>query len=356
MAEAAAPPRAALAIGGRRYEGWTSLRITRSIESLCGEFQFGLAVREFTDAPRWPLRTGDACSVEVDGETVITGYVDGVDVQLDSEGYSISVTGRDRAADLVDCSVVARPASWTQRSIEAIAAEIAQPFGIKVVARADTGEKVKRFAIQQGETAYAAIERLARYRGLLAISNAQGEVELIRPGSGAPVARLAEGVNIIGGAATHDARERYSEYLVKGQSSGDDTVNGKAAAAVKGEARDPGVARYRPLLIIGEDQATPASLRKRAAWEASSRAAKGQRGTFTAPGWRIAGDGALWRPDLLVDVSAPFFLIEGTLLVTETALVKDERGTVTELTVTPPEAWSLLPVPESADASAIGGL
>lgn len=355
MADALAPPRAALNIGGRRYEGWTGLRITRSIESLCGDFQFDIAAREFSDAPRWPLRTGDEASVEIDGETVITGYIDGINPQLDATGYSIVLVGRDRAADLIDCSAIAAPGSWTGRSIEAIAAELAKPFGISVVAKANTGEKVKRFAIQQGESVHAAIERLARYRGLLAVSNPQGEVELIRPGSGAPVAQLVEGENILGGTAIHDARERFSDYVIKGQSSGDDQVNARAAAAIKGEAKDAGVGRYRPLLVIGEDQSTPASLKKRAAWEASTRAAKAQRATFSVQGWRTPG-GQLWAPNQLVGVMAPFFLIEGTLLVTEVSLVKDDRGTVTDLTVTPPEAWSLQPVSESADASAIGGL
>lgn len=353
MADASSPPRAALKIGGQRYEGWTGLRITRSIESVCGDFEFEIAAREFTDAPRWPLRTGEECSVEVDGETVITGHIDGIAPQLDERGYGITLIGRDRAADLVDCSAIAKPGSWSQRSIEEIAAELAKPFGIEVVARVGTGDKVKKFALQQGETVYAAIERLARYRGLLAVSNPQGQVELIRPGEGEIVAQLNEGENIIGGSAMHDARERFSQYLLKGQSSGDDRVNGKAASALKAEARDSAITRHRPLLVIGEDQSTTASLRRRAAWEASTRAAKAQRATIAVPGWRTPG-GQLWRPDQRVGVHAPFFLVEGTLLISEVALVKDDRGTVAELTVTPPEAWSLLPVSESADASAIG--
>lgn len=347
-------PRASLKIAGKRYEGWTSLRIARSIESVCGDFTFEIAAREFTDAPRWPLRTGAECAVEIDGETIITGYIDAINPTIDGTDYGITISGRDRAGDLVDCSAIAKPGSWTQQSIEAIAAELAKPFGIKVVARADTGEKVKRFALQQGETVYAAIERLARFRGLLAVSNAAGDVELIRPGEGAIVAQLVEGENIIGGGATHDARDRYSDYIVKGQASGDDNANGKAVAAVKAEARDPSLGRYRPLLVIGEDQSTTASLRKRAAWEASTRAGKAQRATLSVPGWRTPG-GELWRPNQRVGVKSPFLLIEGTLLITEVSLAKDDRGTVTDLTVTPPEAWSLLPVSEKADASAIGG-
>lgn len=347
-------PRASLNIAGKRYEGWTSLRITRSIESVCGEFSFEIVAREYTDALRWPLRTGESCAVEVDGETIITGYIDAINPQIDGTGYGIALSGRDRAGDLVDCSAIAKPGNWTQRSIEAIAAELAQPFGIKIVARVDTGEKVKRFALQQGETVYAAIERLARYRGLLAVSNAAGEVELIRPGEGANVAELVEGKNIIGGSATHDARDRFSDYIVKGQASGDDNANGKAVAAVKAEARDPALGRYRPLLVIGEDQSTTASLRKRAAWEASTRAAKAQRATLSVQGWRTPG-GELWRPNQRVGVTSPFLLIEGTMLITEVSLAKDDAGTVTDITVTPPEAWSLLPVSDSADASAVGG-
>lgn len=349
-----AEPRACLKIASQRYEGWTAMRITRSIESICGDFAFEIAAREFTGAQRWPLRTGDACAVEVDGETVITGYVDAIDPQVDDRGYGITLTGRDRAGDLVDCSAIAKPGSWTGKSIEAIAAELAKPFGIDVVAKADTGEKVKRFALQQGETVYAAIERLARYRGLLAVSSPVGHVELIQPGQGAIVAELVEGRNIVAGRATHDARDRFSDYVVKGQASGDDNANGKAVSAVKAEARDPAITRHRPLLIIGEDQSTTANLRKRAAWEASTRAAKAQRATLTVPGWR-APSGQLWRPDQRVGVKAPFLLVEGTLLITEVTLAKDDRGTVADLTVTPPEAWSLLPVSESADASAIGG-
>lgn len=356
MADGNAIPRAVLSVGGRRYEGWTKLAVTRSIETLCGAFMFEITVREYSDAPRWPLRSGEACTVEIDGEVVITGYIDDINPSIDERGYSIVIVGRDRSADLVDCSAVHKPGSWTGKSIEAIAAELAKPFGLDVVAKVETGEKVKKFALQQGETVYSAIERLARFRGLLAVSNAQSQIELIRPGTGAVVAELVEGENILpGSSANHDVRDRFSEYLVKGQSSGDDQVNGKAASAIKGDARDAAVGRYRPMLIIAEDQATTASLRKRAAFEASTRAAKGQRGMVPFAGWR-APNGELWRPNQRVSVKAPFLKIDGEMLITEVNLVKDDRGSIAELTITPPEAMSLMPVPEGADTSAIGGL
>jgi prophage tail gpP-like protein len=43
------------------------------------------------------------------------------------------------------------------------------------------------------------------------------------------------------------------------------------------------------------------------------------------------------------------------MLVSEVTQSKGGRGTVTDLTVTLPEAFSLLAVPENADASAVRG-
>ncbi len=347
-------PRATLTIGGKRYDGWTSIGVTRSIETLTGSFELAIAAREYSSAPRWPLRTGEACTVQLDGETVISGHIDDFSPQYDGDGYAIAISGRDRSADLVDCSAVAKPGSWVNQSIEAIAAELAKPFGINVTARVDTGAKVKRFALQQGETVFSAIDRLARYRGLLPVTDATGNVALIRPGAGAVVAELVEGVNIIGGSASHDAKERFSDYIIKGQASGDDRANGKAVAAVKAETRDPAITRYRPLLIIGEEQSTIAELRKRAAWEATTRAGRSQSASITVAGWRMPS-GALWTPDVRVSVRAPFLQIESVMLVSEVRAAKDDRGSVTDLTVTPVEAFSLLPVSEKADASAVSG-
>lgn len=347
-------PRTALLIDGMAYEGWESIRITRSIESLSGEFELGLSVRQYTGAPRWPLRTGHAAAVVIDGETVISGYIDRIDPQFDESAHSISVSGRDRTADLVDCSAIHKPGSWSNARIEAIAADLAKPFGIRIEAAADTGKPVRKFAVQQGESVHAAIERLARYRGFLAVATAAGDVRFINPGQGAAVAEITEGVNIIGASANHDATERFSDYLLKGQSAGDDHLSGKAAAGPSASARDPGITRYRPLLIIGEDQSDAAGLAARAKWEATVRAGRAQSATLTIPGWR-APDGALWRPDQMVNVTAPGLFITGKMLVSEVTLVKDDRGTVTELGVKPPEAFSQLAVPEGRDAASIGG-
>lgn len=348
--------RATLTIDGRAHAGWDELRLIRSIESLSGEYEFSLAPRDYSDQPRWPLRTGSACTIEVGGKQIASCFIDALDAEYDGSRHGIRVTARDRTADLIDCSAIAKPGSWSGRKIEAIISELVQPFGIALDVAADTGAPLRKFALQQGETVFSAIDRLARFRGLLPITASDGRLQLVKPGApdngGGVAARLIEGVNIISARASHDARERFSDYLVKGQSAGDDRANGRDVAAMKGEARDAGIGRYRPLLVIGEDQASAAELKDRAAWEASVRAGRAQRAVLTVAGWH-QGDGSLWEPNVRVMVSAPGLFIEGLLLVSEVALVKSNDGTLAELTVTPAEAWTLLPVKEE-DPAQIG--
>src|SRR3546814_11797358 len=69
-----------------------------------------------------------------------------------------------------------------------------------------------------------------------------------------PYTTLFRSKNILVADGGHVLSERFSQYVLKGQASGDDEVNGRAASAPSAEAKDPAVTRYRPMLIIGEDQ------------------------------------------------------------------------------------------------------
>lgn len=341
-----------LVIDGIGYAGWTGVRITRALDTLCGEFELQLTDRERAGDVAFALKAGAACAVKVDDEVLISGWIDRLDGAIGASDHSITVSGRDRAGDLVDCSAIAKPGSWTNATMEAIAAELAKPFGIAVTAKASTGAHIRKFAIQQGESVQSAIERLARYRGLLAVSTSTGDIELITPAQGEPVAELVQGKNILQAGGGHDVSGRFSRYLLKGQASGDDEVHGRAASAPSAEAHDPAITRYRPLLIVGEEQSDIASLRKRALWEASTRAGRAQEARITVQGWRRP-DGKLWTPNTIVSLVAPALFMDGRMLVVSATLAKDERGTIADLVVSPPAAFSQLAIPEDADASAV---
>lgn len=344
-----------LSIGGKRHTGWTGLRIRRALDALTGSFDLSLARREQTEALAPDIAAGAAVELLIAGERVITGWIDRIGSRRDAEADEITVSGRDKAADLVDASAIATPGSWRMAAMPAIVAQLLQPFGVTATFTGDAGGPIRRFALQQGETVAQAIERLCRFRGLTSWSRPDGSIEIGNPAEGPVVARLVEGTHdVLSWSIEHDISDRFSEYVVKGQAAGDDTASGRAVARVKGAATDPGVRRYRPLILVAEEQADGASAEKRAEWEANVRAGRSQTASVVVPGWQNPS-GQLWRPADRVELVAPSIRVDSTMLIVSAELARtNEQGTVTVLELQPPSAWQQLPVSET-DATAVGG-
>ncbi|VWX62606.1 phage baseplate assembly protein [Sphingorhabdus sp. 109] len=342
-----------LTLDGQKYDGWTDVTIVRSLDSLVGSFTLGLSDRERTGDQPWPMRAGALCTVSIDGEILITGWIDRLSPLLDKESHDIVISGRDKASDMVDASAVHPSGSWKNATLQQITSELAQPFGVAIDFAAPADTKIKRFALQQGESAWSAIERLARMRGLIIWSLADGRIRVGNPGQGAVVGVLKQGQNILSASAVHDVSDRFGEYIVKGQASGDDEANGATVSKITARATDPAINRHRPLIIIAEDQASKASAQKRAEWEANVRAARSQPAQVTVQGWKNAG--ALWAIDSKIKLEAPALYIDAEMLIAGVTFIKsNDAGTVTELRLERPEAYAQGPA-EGDDASALGG-
>ena len=340
------PELVTLKVGGQLFEGWTTVNVAKGIRNPAGGFSLSYAERADADGAPLAIRTGEACEVLIGGETVITGWIDAASPEFDARSRKLKVEGRDRSADLVDCAALNSPGSWSNRTLIQIATDLVAPFGLTVASRADMGEAFRRFSLQQGETVWDALERLARFRGFLVVPTTAGQIEFITPGARRAGFTLRQ-TDMLSASAEHDVRDRFSLYVVKGQSSGDDETNGRAAAGPKAEVNDPAIKRYRPTLIVAEEQATLASLRARAGWEASVRTAAGRRMQITVQGWRDPS-GALWTADLVVPIEAPWLGVMGDMLVADVEFDLSDNGSTTRLTLSPPDVYRPEPSSEVA--------
>lgn len=341
-----------LKLRNQRFGGWTSIDIQIDLDAGASSFSLGVTKRDPERNEDWLIEADAECEVLIGGETVITGYTDRIESDLGEDSHSITVSGRSKSADLIDCSAIATPGSWRQRRIEDIANELAQPFGMSVAAEASTGDPLRLFSLQQGETVWEALARLCQHRGLLPVSRADGTVAIIIAQPTGSSVRLVQGEHLLSVRGSHDVADRFSDYTVKGQAAGDDEVNGKAAAQPKAESHDPAVKRHRPMVIIAEEQADLASLKKRAEWEAVVRAARAQSADAVVTDWRRS-DGALWMPADSVELDAPAAWIRDRVMVAGVRFVVDERGRRAELHLVRPESYSQLPIPEEAESSKI---
>ena len=344
-----------LKVNGRAYGGWKRASVTRSIEAASGVFSLEVSDRWTGQEVAWPINEEDECSLWLEDQRVITGYVDKLDLSFGSEDHTIGVAGRDKVGTLIDCSAVLDQWEFKRLSVLKFAQKVAEPYGVSVTLQPFLVEPPPpaKISIDPGDSALEAIERACRLAGLLPISDGAGGLVLVRAGDDHCVTALVEGENILRGSASFDASQRHRTYLVLGQHRGSDELNGEQAASIKGFAEDQNVRRTaRTLLIRPEGNVTPKQATDRAAWEASFRAAQGDTVTITVQGWTQA-TGVLWPVNSLVTVRSPSLRVSGDMLITETTFEVGESGTTTELTLRSPAAFSTEPVITPAASSGL---
>lgn len=326
-----------LRVGGKIFTGWTGMTLSRGIDALVGHFSISLSDRWAGDPAQWGIEAGDACTLFIGADKMMTGWIDEAEIAIDPGRHPLTVSGMEKTVDLTDCSAIHSPGSWKKRRLEQIAGDLTAPFGIKVVAKASTGAVFDSFALQQGETVFAAIDRMARQRGVLPVTNVDGDLELISPGQTKAGYQLTLGDNIEAITFNNSVGDRFSDYVLKGYSA-----DGKSRP--KATQKDAGVGRYRPLMIVHDDASTPENLKARALHEARTRAGRGQRVQITLSAWRD-GDGAVYLPDRLAPVIAPRVGVADELLIYAVTYHRDESGTRCELTASGRDAFSQVPIP-----------
>lgn len=338
-----------LKVNGLLYGGWEAVRVDRGMDQISGMFDLQVSELWPDQAQEVRIDAGDTCQLLVDGLPVITGYVDDVVVAHNGRQHVVSVIGRDKTGDLVDCSAIHKTGQWRQRRLEQIAAELCQPFGVQVVVAPglDTGRPFATFALQEGETVFETLERMARIRGVLLASDGQGRLLVTRSGHERVATPLVLGHNILEARGGISLRDRYSHYVVKSQAPGTDFSSGPAVSQIKAKATDPSVKRYRPLVMVSESQGDGLSLRDRANWEATVRAARATEIFVTLQGWSHAN--GLWEPNTLVKVQDRWMRLDDgvELLIRAVSFKLDDRaGATTELSLTRADAFKLLPQKE----------
>lgn len=337
-----------LRVGGKRYGGFKSATISRSIEALSGAFALEVSERWAEQHEPWPIGDGDECKIVINGETLVTGFLDTREPHFDTSDAGVLLRGRDRAADIVDCSAMLD--RWEFKNISALSLvqKLCEPYGVAVSLQAGLSlanvSLWKKFSIDPGDTVGSAIENVCRVAGILAVSDGSGGIVLTRAGTARVKTALVQGENMKAGRATFSKVDRFHDYAVLGSHKGTAHINGHAAASIKGIATDEDVRAARTLIIRPEGNVTAAQATQRAQWEASVRVGRSISASVTVAGWTREG-GKLWPINELVAVWSPRLNLNGDLLIVgaDFSLTHD-GGKVTTLTLKPAGAFTPQPV------------
>lgn len=364
-----------VALAGRTFDTWEEVVLERSIESAVGSFAVNVVSPEQiavagTDGRvsaagrarsvdsrigvlyQLPFGPQDEVEILVNSELLCSGRVDAIEQDFDVQtGTRLRIGGRDRAADMVDCAATNKPGEWSNVELRELATQLAAPFGLSVTFTARDVLRIPSFKLLEGETAWSALERACRSRGVLCFSDARGALRIEPAAAGGldGAGRIAQGQNLRSAQLSVNDADRFSVYTVRGQRPGNPNAFGEASVLIEGNALDAGVRRFRPMVVLAEGAVTAADAETRARWEATVRASRAHRLTVSVPGWRRPLSSRAWAINTLVPVEIPSMGVSAELLIAQTTMRRRRReGSTTELVLVRPDAFQTAPQVDAA--------
>lgn len=335
--------------------------VFRSMESVSGSFSFTSTADEQN---RLPVRAGNRIEMVVDENTVLTGFVEGIESNAAPDAHDFRATGRDVLADLIDSTVGdVKEFTGDVRLIDICRAvlngiNLSDSDVIDEIPISENPiEPFKEYDITSAEIgtmAFEFLEPFARKRQVLLNTDGLGNLILARnTGIKIPV-KLKTGLdgNLKNARKVIDNTQRYNVYTVHSQLNLIRMVPGtKPSEAVqqKGLAEDTEIRSSRIFGFNAEESSDSFTAKERAVWESNIRRARSLSYTGTVQGHSF--DGGLWMPNRLVDAEDPFNDIQATLLIRSVRYNSSvDLGNTTTLNMTFQSAYTLQAEADRRDA------
>ncbi|HDK6337060.1 phage tail protein [Klebsiella quasipneumoniae] len=324
-------------VGGKVHSDWSGYGIDSDflIPADAWSMRLGLPDGIFPEG----VARGVPVQVRIGPDVVMTGRIDRVSRTVSRDQVSLSVTGRDGAAILVDC---ASPLLTSrQASLEEVIAQVVRPLGIKnIKLHAESSIRNDKITTEPGERAWDILLRACAGRGLWPWFRPDGTLVIGGPDyTTAPVATLVmrrsgEGNNLLSLTDESSMERSFSRLTVLAQGHAHSTnkkkelgiidVTSPTTFSVTEEAdtseteldtglaetgqhglqftvEDPTVTYYRPQVIVMHDADDLEQVRYRARKMMADARLEGYSLIARVQGHRTS-DGVLWEPGQRIHV------------------------------------------------------
>ncbi|MFP8400804.1 phage baseplate assembly protein [Raoultella ornithinolytica] len=327
-------------VGGKVHSDWSGYGIDSDflIPADAWSMRLGLPAGIFPEG----VARGVPVQVRVGPDVVMTGRIDRVSRTVSRDQVSLSVTGRDGAAILVDC---ASPLLTSrQASLEEVIAQVVRPLGIKnIELHAESSIRNDKITTEPGERAWDILLRACAGRGLWPWFRPDGTLVIGGPDyTAAPVATLVmrrsgEGNNLLSLTDESSMERSYSRLTVLAQGHAHSTNNKKELGIIDVSSttpltvaedtdtadtteteldtglpetgqhgltftvEDPTVTYYRPQVVVMHDADDLEQVRYRARKMMADARLEGYSLIARVQGHRTS-DGVLWEPGQRIHV------------------------------------------------------
>ncbi|WP_238774887.1 phage baseplate assembly protein [Raoultella ornithinolytica] len=327
-------------VGGKVHTDWSGYGIDSDflIPADAWSMRLGLPAGIFPEG----VARGVPVQVRVGPDVVMSGRIDRVSRTVSRDQVSLSVTGRDGAAILVDC---ASPLLTSrQASLEEVIAQVVRPLGIKnIELHAESSIRNDKITTEPGERAWDILLRACAGRGLWPWFRPDGTLVIGGPDyTAAPVATLVmrrsgKGNNLLSLTDESSMERSYSRLTVLAQGHAHSTNNKKELGIIDVSSttpltvaedtdtadtteteldtglpetgqhgltftvEDPTVTYYRPQVVVMHDADDLEQVRYRARKMMADARLEGYSLIARVQGHRTS-DGVLWEPGQRIHV------------------------------------------------------
>jgi prophage tail gpP-like protein len=321
-------------VGGQRYTAFKLASVRAAFNEAARSFRLEIAAEPGASATNAIFHVGAKVQIFANADLLLTGFVDQKQPRLEATSAMISVSGRSNSGDLVDSSAEHETGRFENKDPKEIGNAVSEGIGAQYESDQQL-EKIEQYQVTQGESSYRLVEKLARQQGFTITGTAEGNARITKAGSERHAGGLIEGVNILSGTADHNGSNRHSKYTVRGQRPFD---HGADALEIQAIARDKGVDRHRPIIIIQDEDTTKKRAGKRAKNRRDRAAGHALKASIDTQGFRDDG-GTVWTPGWLTWTESPFLDIAQDMLIEHVTYQQSEQGSIATLGLTDPRSY-----------------
>ena len=324
---------------GKAHAHWLSADITLDLENIARVATIPIAL-----VPGYPpdIHRQDEVGVKVGDTTLVTGFVLATGAFYKYNDCGLKIAIRDRTGDLIKSSALHKGGQWRNVKMDVIATDLIKPYGLKLRVLDDVGAALKEFKLEHGESVHDALSRLAKKRGLIVTSNAQGELVLCKAGKTKATGAIVRGQNVIEAEDIGTDEDRCSEYIAYGQSEVADDFD--SCKQKKAHAVDKEIKRKLPMIINADGKVSQADLQQLVDHQMRVRRGHAYGIQYKIEGWTTLG--AAWDINQRIPIYDDIMGLHGEewLIVKIQYTVDINDGDVRNITVRPVEAYE--PEPE----------
>lgn len=323
-----------ISVGGMTYTAFEQMQVRASFNEAARSFRLEIAAEPGASATNAIFKVGAKVTIAANGSLLLTGFVDQKQPRISATEAKISVSGRSNSGDLVDSSAKHETGHFKKKTALEIGNAVSKGIGAKFTTDQQL-EKIDQYQLCPGESCHRLVEKMARQQGLTITGTPDGNAHLTKAGSKRHAGGIFEGVNMLSGSADHNGSNRHSEYTVRGQRPFGHGVDNLEIEAI---AKDSGVDRHRPIVIIQDEDTDKKRTKKRAKSRKDRAAGHSLKAQVDVQGFRDEG-GQLWTPGHLVYVESPFLDVSQDMLIEEATYAQSNNGSICTLGLVDPRAY-----------------